>query len=139
MSPFAAIVLALFADVSVGHVQAAARPRGGDIRCDAKHHCVVARAFVDRMLADMLGPGARFVPSIKDGKPNGFKLYAIRPQSSFGRIGLQNGDTIKAINDSEMTTPDSLLGLHTKLRNASHLSVQVERRGETVTLDYTIR
>jgi type II secretory pathway component PulC len=82
---------------------------------------------------------ARFVPSIKDGKPNGFKLYAIRPQSIFGRIGLQNGDTIKAINGSEMTTPDAALGLYTKLRNASHLSVQVERRGETVTLDYSIR
>ncbi|MGZ3442306.1 MAG: type II secretion system protein GspC, partial [Polyangia bacterium] len=87
----------------------------------------------------MLATAARFVPSIKDGKPNGFKLYAIRPQSIFGRIGLQNGDTIKAINGSEMTTPDAALGLYTKLRNASHLSVQVERRGETVALDYTIR
>jgi general secretion pathway protein C len=87
----------------------------------------------------MLATSARFVPSIKDGKPNGFKLYAIRPQSIFGRIGLQNGDTIKAINGSEMTTPDAALALYTKLRNASHLSVQVERRGETVTLDYTIR
>ena len=30
-------------------------------------------------------------------------------------------------------------GLYTKLRTASHLSVQVERRGETSTMDYTIR
>jgi hypothetical protein len=38
-----------------------------------------------------------------------------------------------------MSTPDAALALYTKLRNASHLSVQVERRGETVTLDYSIR
>ena len=103
--------------------------------------CTVDRSLVEKLLSNttMLATSARFVPSIKDGKPNGFKLYAIRPQSIFGRIGLQNGDTIKAINGSEMTTPDAALGLYTKLRNASHLSVQVERRGETVTLDYTIR
>ena len=103
--------------------------------------CTVDRSLVEKLLSNttMLATSARFVPSIKDGKPNGFKLYAIRPQSIFGRIGLQNGDTIKAINGSEMTTPDAALGLYTKLRNASHLSVQVERRGETVALDYTIR
>jgi general secretion pathway protein C len=103
--------------------------------------CTVDRALVEKLLSNttMLATAARFVPSIKDGKPNGFKLYAIRPQSIFGRIGLQNGDTIKAINGSEMTTPDAALGLYTKLRSASHLSVQVERRGETVTLDYSIR
>ncbi len=87
----------------------------------------------------MLATSARFVPSIKDGKPNGFKLYAIRPNSIFGKMGLQNGDTLKSINGNDMTTPDAALALYSKLRNASHLSVQVERRGETVPLDYTIR
>ena len=47
------------------------------------------------------------------------------------RINLVTADTSR--------TPDAALGLYTKLRNASHLSVQVERRGETVALDYTIR
>ena len=124
--------------------QPALNPELGDIdkgvNCTG-NACTVDRALVEKLLSNttMLATAARFVPSIKDGKPNGFKLYAIRPQSIFGRIGLQNGDTIKAINGSEMTTPDAALGLYTKLRNASHLSVQVERRGETVTLDYTIR
>jgi general secretion pathway protein C len=112
----------------------------GSVKCNG-NACTVERALVEKLLSNtaMLATSARFVPSIKDGKPNGFKLYAIRPASIFGRIGLQNGDTIKAINGSEMTTPDAALALYTKLRNASHLSVQVERRGETVALDYTIR
>lgn len=122
----------------------ALNPELGDIdkgvTCNG-NACNVDRSLVEKLLSNttMLATAARFVPSIKDGKPNGFKLYAIRPQSIFGRIGLQNGDTIKAINGSDMTTPDAALALYTKLRNASHLSVQVERRGETVTLDYTIR
>lgn len=119
-------------------------PELGDIdkgvTCNG-NSCTVERALVEKLLANttMLATSARFVPSIKEGKPNGFKLYAIRPQSIFGRIGLQNGDTIKAINGSEMTTADAALALYQKLRTASHLSVQVERHGETVTLDYSIR
>ncbi|HEX4460365.1 MAG TPA: type II secretion system protein GspC [Polyangia bacterium] len=110
------------------------------INCSGGNKCTIQRSVVDGLLRNTaaLATSARFVPSIKDGKPNGFKLYAIRPQSIFGRIGLQNGDTIKAINGSDMTTPDAALALYTKLRNASHLSVTVDRRGETVPLDYTI-
>ena len=105
------------------------------------NNCTVDRALVEKLLANttMLATSARFVPSVKDGKPNGFKLYAIRPNSIFGKIGLQNGDTIKAINGSDMTTPDAALALYSKLRNASHLSVQVERRGELQTMDYIIK
>ncbi len=121
-------------------------PGNGDIpengiNCTGGTKCVIKREVVDKLLSNTaaLATSARFVPSIKDGKPNGFKLYAIRPQSIFGRIGLQNGDTIKAINGSDMTTPDAALALYTKLRNASHLSVTVDRRGETVPLDYTIQ
>ena len=103
--------------------------------------CTIERALVDKLLANTmsLATAARFLPSVKDGRPNGFKLYAIRPNSIFDKIGLQNGDTIKAINGNEMTTPDAALGLYSKLRSASHLSAQVDRRGATVTLDYTIR
>jgi general secretion pathway protein C len=124
--------------------QPAIDPAMGDIdkgvNCSG-NNCNVDRSLVEKLLSNttMLATAARFVPSIKDGKPNGFKLYAIRPNSIFGKIGLQNGDTIKAINGNDMTTPDAALALYTKLRNASHLSVQVERRGETVTMDYTIR
>jgi general secretion pathway protein C len=113
---------------------------GSRVRCTGAN-CEIERGLVDQLLNNTtaLATAARFVPSIKDGRPNGFKLYAIRPSSIFGRIGLQNGDTIKSINGLEMNTPDQALGVYTKVRNASHLTVTVDRRGETVTLDYTIR
>jgi general secretion pathway protein C len=81
----------------------------------------------------------RVVPSVKDGRPNGFKLYAIRPGSLFALNGLENGDTVRSINGMDMSSPDRALEVYTKLRNASHLSVQVERRGSALGLDYTIR
>ena len=39
----------------------------------------------------------------------------------------------------EMASPDQALTVYSKLRTASHLTVSLERRGETITLDYTIR
>ena len=57
----------------------------------------------------------------------------------FGLIGLQNGDVISAINGLEMTSPDKALEVYTKLKSASHLSVGLERNGQKITKDYSIR
>ncbi|MCG8425452.1 MAG: hypothetical protein MJE77_46840 [Proteobacteria bacterium] len=83
--------------------------------------------------------GARIVPSVKNGKPNGFKLYAIRPSSVYAKIGFRNGDTIHAINGYDLTTPDKALEVYTKLKDAGNLSVTLTRRGKPVTINYTIR
>ena len=45
-------------------------------------------------------------------------MYAIRPNSLFGKIGLQNGDTIKSINGIDMSSPDKALEVYTKVRVA---------------------
>jgi general secretion pathway protein C len=110
------------------------------INCTGSN-CQIERALVEQALQNtaMLATSARFVPSIRDGRPNGFKVYAIRPNSLFARLGLQNGDTVQAINGNDMSTPDQALALYSKLRSASHLSVRVERRGSVNTLDYVIR
>lgn len=87
----------------------------------------------------MLARSARIVPSARNGQPNGFKLYAIRPGSLYSLIGMQNGDTIHAINGHAITTPDKALEVYTKVRTASHLTIAFSRRGQTSTHDYTIR
>ena len=79
------------------------------------------------------------MPSIKNGKPNGFKLYAIRPSSAFAKIGLQNGDTIHAINGFDLTSPDKALEVYTKVREANSISVSITRRGKPVNMNYSIR
>ena len=101
----------------------------------------IDRSLVDKILSDptVAARSARIVPSIKDGKPNGFKLYAIRPNSLFAKIGLQNGDTISSINGFDMSSPDKALEVYTKVRSASSLSVSVLRRGQPVNLDYSIK
>ncbi len=101
----------------------------------------IDRGLVDKILADpsVMMRQARVVPSIKDGKANGFKMYAIRPSSVYAKIGLQNGDTIQAINGFEITSMDKAMEIYTKLRSASNLSLSVLRRGQQVQMDYSIK
>jgi general secretion pathway protein C len=101
----------------------------------------VDRAVVNQVLANpsAAARGARIVPAMKDGKPNGFRLYRINKNSAYARIGLKNGDTIQSINGFELTSMDKALEVYTKVREASSLSVSITRRGKPVTLDYTIK
>jgi S1-C subfamily serine protease len=103
-------------------------------------HYRLPRATADALLADpsTMAKGARVVPAIRNGQPDGFKLYAIRPSSVYARLGFQNGDTIRAINGYEMTSPDKALELYTKARNANDLTFDLWRRGKSVMLNIEI-
>lgn len=102
---------------------------------------VIDKSLVEKVLLNPMAVarGARVVPSMKNGKPDGFKLYAIRPSSAFARLGLANGDTLQSINGFELTSADKALEVYTKLREATSLEVEVTRRGKPVTLKYSIR
>ncbi len=104
-------------------------------------HVQVSRELVDAVLANpmALSKGMRVVPAVKDGKPNGFKLYAIRPSSVWSKLGFANGDAMRRINGMELTSADKALEVYTQLRDATKLSVEIERRGKTLTLEITIK
>ncbi len=101
----------------------------------------IDKSLVEKALANpmALAKGARIVPAVKNGKPDGFKLYAIRPSSVYAKLGLTNGDTLQSINGFEMTSADKALEVYTKLREATQLEVEITRRGKQMTLKYSIR
>jgi len=111
------------------------------IKKTGEHSFEIQRGTVDSMLGNMalLSRSARIVPEVRDGKSAGFRLFSVRQDGPFGRIGLQNGDVIYAINGLEMTSPDKALEIYTKLKSANHISVALERNGTKVTKDYNIR
>ena len=53
---------------------------------------------------------------MSDGKAAGFRLFSVRPDGPFAKIGLQNSDVISAINGLEMTSPEKALEVYTKLK-----------------------
>jgi general secretion pathway protein C len=125
-------------------------PGGGDalssemakgIKKTGEHSYDIQRSTLESVLGNMslLSRSARIVPEIRDGKAAGFRLYSVRPDGPFALIGMQNGDVISSINGLEITSPEKALEVYAKLRSASHLSLGLERNGQKVTKDYSIR
>lgn len=106
-----------------------------------EHNYEIQRQTLESVLGNMslLSRSARIVPEIREGKAAGFRLYSVRPDGPFAKIGMQNGDVISSINGLEITSPEKALEVYAKLKSASHLSMQLERNGQRVTKDYNIR
>jgi membrane-associated protease RseP (regulator of RpoE activity) len=100
----------------------------------------ISRASFEAALANpmQLAQQARIVPSLLDGRPSGFKLYAIRPHSGWVQLGLQNGDRIISINGFELTSPDKCLEVYTRLRTAASFEVLLGRKHQEITITYEL-
>jgi type II secretory pathway component PulC len=94
----------------------------------------VAKAFEN--FSDVLKQ-ARVVPFTgADG--SGFQIRSIRPGSIFQRIGLHNFDVIKAVNGEPITTADQALRMMTMFRNEKEIVLDLQRRKESLKLNYII-
>ena len=111
------------------------------IKKTGEHNYEIQRGTLESVLGNMslLSRSARIVPEIRDGKAAGFRLYSVRPDGPFAKIGMQNGDVIASINGLEITSPEKALEVYAKLKSASHLSLGLERNGQRITKDYSIR
>lgn len=111
-----------------------------DIRC-ANNRCTLRRATVDRILENttLMSRSVRIVPALKDGQPQGFKLFAIRPGSVFALLGLRNGDLVRSFNGMDLSTPDNALQAYSTLRSVNEVKLALERSGAPVVLTYVIK
>lgn len=101
----------------------------------------IPRGEIDNVLGNLnvIATQARIVPSFRNGKANGFKLFSIRPGSLYSKIGIQNGDVIQKINGYEINSPDKALEIYSKLKDAETITVDLVRRGRSKTMSYGIR
>lgn len=81
---------------------------------------------------------ARIIPYVKDGEPIGFKLYSIRPNTLYSKLGLKNGDAILKLNGVALTSPDQALEAYQGMKNAKTVTMDIVRRGEPKVLKYEI-
>jgi general secretion pathway protein C len=81
----------------------------------------------------------RVRPVQRNGSVVGIQLLRVRPDTLLGTLGIKNGDVIKTINGFNMSGPEKALQAYARLRTASEIHIQVERRGNPVTIDLHIR
>ena len=101
----------------------------------------VQRTMIDKQLADMqkLQQDARVVPHYKDKDYAGFKLVGVRPGSLYRALGIRSGDVITSVNGDKIDSPNKALQLFEQLKSSSNIAVEIERRGQPKTLNYTIK
>jgi general secretion pathway protein C len=114
---------------------------GSGIRPVDENTYEVPRAEIDRTLSNLndVAMQARIVPAFKDGVAQGFKLFSIRPDSIYTKIGIQNGDVIKRINGYDLNSPEKALEIYSKLKEASRIDIEVERNGSVLRKTYNVR
>jgi type II secretion system protein C len=118
-----------------------------DSSADGVHKLSSTEWQIDRhlfagVLADPAGLAqqARVVPSVDpEGQPNGFRLDWIRPGSVLAALGLQAGDTIQAVNGSDISTLDKLASVYQSMQSAGFIALGLTRTGQPLELDYIIR
>ena len=110
------------------------------IRKTADNKYDVKKSVLDGTLSNLnaVATQARIVPSFKNGVANGFKVFSIQPNSFYSSIGVENGDVIQKINGYEINSPDKALEIYQKLREARHVTVDLERNGQTIRKEYNV-
>ncbi|MBX3204745.1 MAG: general secretion pathway protein GspC [Labilithrix sp.] len=101
----------------------------------------IDRGVVDKILenqADLMRQ-ARVVPVQENGRVVGVRLNGIRPDALLGVLGMQNGDQLRTINGFEMGSPEKALEAYARLRTADKLTIQLNRNGKNVNIDYNIK
>ena len=82
---------------------------------------------------------ARLLPSMKDGKVEGFRASEVKPQGIFGTIGIKNGDILLRMNDFPIDSPEKAIQSFATLKGQSRIKLDLIRDGQPATFNYDIR
>lgn len=138
-------ILTPTAAAAVAQAQAAAppqAPQGSGLAAPtgAGNYVVDQRAL--NAALDNIGQAmtdARLLPSMKDGKVEGFRASEVKPQGIFGTIGIRNGDVLLRINDFPIDSPDKAIQSFASLKGQSRIKLDLIRDGQPTTFNYDIR
>lgn len=101
----------------------------------------IDRSALELALRNLRGLSAsvRVAPALRDGKPIGFRLFAVAPYGPIAKLGLRDDDILVSINGLDIATPDRVLAAYAKLKALDNLALGVLRDGRTIVTTYVIR
>ena len=67
------------------------------------------------------------------------KIVQLRPCTLYSQFGFREGDVIKMVDGEEVTSLAQVFKIHERLKNSKKITVDIERRGHRVTLEYATR
>lgn len=82
---------------------------------------------------------ARLLPSVKNGKVEGFRVSEVKPSGIFAMIGIKNGDVLHKINDLPVDSPERAIQSLASLKGQNRIKLDLVRDGQPSTFSYDIR
>ncbi len=82
---------------------------------------------------------ARLLPSVKDGKVEGFRVSEVKPGGIFGMVGIRNGDVLLRFNDFPIDSPEKAIQAFVSLKGQSRIKLDLVRDGQPTSFNYDIR
>ncbi len=124
----------------ISRVSASAEPDYSGIQRTGPNRWRIDRTELEKITSNLgaVAVNVRIVPKIVEGEMQGFKLYSMRPGSIFSRLGFQNGDIIEKVNGYRLNSPEIILEIYQKLRQARQIEVELTRRGSQTLHEYRI-
>jgi type II secretory pathway component PulC len=106
------------------------RARAG-ITQTGKHLWRVERALLEEVLASsrVIRSSGRIVPFVRDGQFSGLTFRGVRPGSLYTALGIENGDTITAVNGGSVSDSDAMLNAYVELKRGAPITVSLMRDG----------
>src|SRR5438128_76387 len=118
-----------------------AAPADDRIRRTAENAFIVDRREVAGAVDNMSGlmTQLRAVAEVREGRPAGFRLFQIRDDSLFAKLGLRNGDVVERVNGTQVADPTALLAFLQRLRTEPRVALDIVRGDAPRTLVYDLR
>lgn len=109
------------------------------IVCKSETECTVSHRWLRATSNEAFLRTARVVPSQRDGKVQGFKIYGIRPGSPAKALNLRNGDMLVSVNDVALTSVDAATkAWNDVVAHGGPVRVVILRKGKTMSLSLTV-
>jgi len=119
---------------------ASAGRRNGGVWKVSEGHIIMDKRFLEKQLASVndLMTQVRAVPHMnKDKVMQGFKVFQIKKDSVFQKVGLKNRDVIQRINGQKLDSVEKGLDLFAALRDETNFTLDILRNNakKTITIE----
>lgn len=116
-------------------------PKGQIAKSLGQNRYVVSRGVLGEHVMDLnrFMSKVRIVPYFKSGQPHGFKVASLRRESPLHKLGLRRGDVIVQVNGVSVRKPEDLVNMYRQIQQLDTVTLDLERRGKPVTLNYFLR